>query len=903
MLNNQSFWPALTLGAACFFIVTAQAQTTGSQRLRGQQPEAVARFHLQPTGLLPATNRLHLAIGLPMRNQAALDSLLQQLYDPASPNFRKYLTPEQFAAQFGPTEEDYQALIAFAKTNGLEVTATYPNRLLLDVSGNAGTIGKVFHVTLRTYHDPVENRSFHAPDTEPSIDFSVPILHISGLDNYVIARSALIKNPMSNSPAGGAPASGSGTNGSYMGNDFRAAYAPGVALNGAGQMVGLLEFDGYLKSDITNYAQKAGLPAVPLQNVSINGFSGNPSSDDTEVCLDIEMALSMATNLAAVVVFEAGSAADFDSMLNTMAASNQIRQFSSSWGLTGSSTDPNADQTFTNMAAQGQSFFQASGDGDAWVNTIWIPAASPYVTCVGGTTLTMNGSGASYASETNWNQGYTPPAWSPNGNGYWGSGGGVSSAYTIPSWQTGINMTTNQGSTTMRNIPDVALTAANIFVVANNGQQETNVAGTSCAAPLWAGFCALVNQQAALAGSQPVGFLNPAIYAIGKGPNYAADFHDIQTGNNFSGVSPTNYPAVPGYDLCTGWGTPVGQSLITALAIADVLGIKPSSGFTANGVTGGPFDRTSQTFTLTNSSASSLNWSLINTSVWLGASSSGGTLGAGGQTTVTIGLNAAASNLLAGIYPATLTFSNWNSHFQQSLFFALQSGQSFVQNGGFETGNFYGWTLAGNGIIGGTVYNAVVSAAGPVSGGTNFIHSGTYGAFLGDVQLATLYQTVNTFPGQGYLLSFWLANPESASVQQFLVNWNTNSPGTNQIYYLTNPPVLPWTNITMVVTATGTNATLQFGAENDPDGFGLDDITLTPIPAPSFRTVAKTNNLLNFSWNSLAGIGYQLQFSTNLLKTNWVNLGAVINATNSIATTTNSIGPDPQRFYRVRWLP
>jgi hypothetical protein len=114
---------------------------------------------------------------------------------------------------------------------------------------------------------------------------------------------------------------------------------------------------------------------------------------------------------------------------------------------------------------------------------------------------------------------------------------------------------------------------------------------------------------------------------------------------------------------------------------------------------------------------------------------------------------------------------------------------------------------------------------------------------------------------------------------------------------------MPWTNITMVVTATGTNTTLQFGAENVPDGFGLDDVTLIPIPAPSFLAVSKTNNLLKFSWNSLAGVAYQLQFSTNLLKTNWVNLGAAINATNSIATITNNIGPDPQRFYRIRRLP
>ncbi len=176
---------------------------------------------------LPATNRLNLAIGLPLRNQAALDKLLAEIYDPASTNYHHYLTPEQFAAQFGPTEQDYQALIHFAQTNGLTVTATYPNRTLLDVSGNAATVEKVFHVTLSVYQHPTENRTFFAPDTEPSIDFNVPILHVSGLDNFDLPHPAsLKKNPhdaANRTPSG----TGSGSGGAYMGNDFRAAYVPG----------------------------------------------------------------------------------------------------------------------------------------------------------------------------------------------------------------------------------------------------------------------------------------------------------------------------------------------------------------------------------------------------------------------------------------------------------------------------------------------------------------------------------------------------------------------------------------------------------------------------------------------------------------------------------------------------
>ena len=181
---------------------------------------------------------------------------------------------------------------------------------------------------------------------------------------------------------------------------------------------------------------------------------------------------------------------------------------------------------------------------------------------VGGTTLTT-GSGAAYSSETVWNWGYD------NGS-YVGSSGGISTYYAIPSYQQGISMSANQGSTTMRNVPDVALTADNVYVIYDNGSTET-FGGTSCAAPLWAGFTALVNQQAAAAGQAPVGFLNPALYTIGKGASYTSDFHDITTGNNFWPSSPTKFSAVAGYDLCTGWGTPNGTNLINALAGPPIL--------------------------------------------------------------------------------------------------------------------------------------------------------------------------------------------------------------------------------------------------------------------------------------------------------------------------------------------
>jgi PKD repeat protein len=205
------------------------------------------------------------------------------------------------------------------------------------------------------------------------------------------------------------------------------------------------------------------------------------------------------------------------------------------------------------MAAQGQSFFNATGDSDAFTTNIPFPSDSTNVVQVGGTTLSTTGPGGSYVSETVWNRG-----------GGVGSSGGISTYYSIPPWQLGVSMAGNQGSTAMRNAPDVALTAENVYVRAD-GTDYNGVGGTSCAAPLWAGFTALVNQQAVAGGHPTVGFLNPALYAIGKGANYTSCFHDITTGNNESSSSPTKFLAVSGYDLCTGWGTPTGTNLINAL--------------------------------------------------------------------------------------------------------------------------------------------------------------------------------------------------------------------------------------------------------------------------------------------------------------------------------------------------
>jgi subtilase family serine protease len=604
---------------AALLMTAAPAEANELQVLSGHVPQAVASSRVLYE--LPAATRLNLAIGLPLRNQSELDSLLVQLSDPASPNFGHYLSAEQFAAEFGPTEQDYQALIQFAQQNGLVVTGTHPNRVLLDVSGEVPNIEKVLHVKMMAYNHPVRGE-FYAPDREPSLDFEVKTLDISGLDNFNLPHPMVLKTaPLSEVRP---YVTGTGPGGYFIGKDFRAAYAPGVTLTGSGQVVGLLEFDGFFAGDVQKNAEQAGMTAVPTQTVLLDGFNGAAGGANTEVILDIMMAAYMAPGLSKVMVYEGNIPND---ILNRMATDNLAQQLSSSWGY--GPINATTEQIFKQFIAQGQSILQASGDSGAYKNGVMAPSDDPNLTVVGGTSLTTSGAGGPWQSESAWS----------------GSGGGTSTVYTIPSYQQAVNMGASGGSTKMRNIPDVALTAdIQMFLIQSNGQAIA-VGGTSAAAPLWAGFVALANQQAAANTRPRVGFLNPLVYAIGSSGNYGVDFNDITHGSN------NGFSAVTGYDLTTGWGSPAGQHLIY-----DLTGTSGAASFALS----------SSTSTLTIKQASTGSETLTVTpknsfdgSVSLGVTGlpSGvtGVFSPAKTTTASVLMFTASTSAPAGTYPVTVT--------------------------------------------------------------------------------------------------------------------------------------------------------------------------------------------------------------------------------------------------------
>ncbi len=559
----------------------------GWRQLSGQVPEVVSQ--LTPLASVPGSNQLTLAIGLPLHDQAGLAALVNEIYDPQSTNYHHYLSVQELTDRYSPATNEYQAVIDFAEAQGLRVTGRHANRLVVDVQGTVTAMEAAFQTHLQTYQHPTENRRFFAPDTEPSVPVNVPVNDMWGWSDYSRPR------PMVHLKANAAatPLNGSGAGGNYQGRDFRTAYVPGTSLVGSGQTAAVAEFDGFYPGSITSYESLIGYTNVPVQAILLDGVSGVPgfsglTNANIEVSLDIEMLIAMAPGLAQVLVYEGTSPFD---VFNQIYTDGTAKQISSSWsfnkgpgnsGWAGGTNNGTLDSALLLMAAHGQSFFQSSGDSDAYTGSGAlsrshgpVPVDSPYVTSVGGTGLFMSGTAGAWSSEVVWN----------NGGGV-GSGGGISPNYYLPSWQQGINFSASKASTFYRNIPDVALTGSNVLVYYATNTLGS-VEGTSIAAPLWAGLCALINQQAAAAGGSPVGLLNSALYGIASSVTYTNCFHDITTGNNTSSGAPGSYNATNGYDLCTGLGTPNGTNLINALAppLLPFFYVQPTGRTVTNGVT------------------------------------------------------------------------------------------------------------------------------------------------------------------------------------------------------------------------------------------------------------------------------------------------------------------------------
>ena len=583
------------------------APVLGMSTISGHVPDLIKTS--APLGLLPSNQTLSCSITLPTRNPAGLADLLHGLNDPHDSRYGQYLTPQQFGAQFGPTQAQYNTLVSFLQSKGLTVTQTFPSRTYLSVSGTAGQLNSAFGVTLKQYRDP-SGRVFHSPDTEVKVPALLGglITAVTGLDNAnppipmlhrlrhraashikalvpLADESPLVQNPGEQ---------GTGPGGGFAPTDIRTVYGlNGTALDGTGQTIAIIEYGtNFNIKDAVRYENQFNLGRPPITLIPVDGGTATYEADGpAETDLDIGSQLSMAPK-ASLRLYLQGNSGSLTDAIYAVATDNIAKQLSISYGFgaeSATATTPSASQVaintaYTQLAAQGISVYVSTGDSGSQADSsgrtsVDISSSAPMVCAVGGTAVTVQSPGVNenYLAESTWNYNNTASGGA--------DGGGISKQWTVPSYQ--VNAATfasavagSNVSKTNRNLPDISCDASPQTGLAVYVSQDPGLpgagwyifGGTSESAPLWAGFTALVNQNRTLLGLSPLGFPNNSLYPLAYTPaglssSYPYYFHDIADGSsNLTITNGTNFAAVTGFDDSTGLGTMQGVPLITVLS-------------------------------------------------------------------------------------------------------------------------------------------------------------------------------------------------------------------------------------------------------------------------------------------------------------------------------------------------
>ena len=406
MIQNHGRLALLFAALLSIATTLCQGQSVMTHHVRN----AVTTGQTPSTGSLPPTQVMQLNLVLQLRDRTGLKRFLKELYNPKSPNYKHFLTVQEFTDRFGPTRHDYDAVVEFATRNGLQVVGGSRDALDVQVKGTVAAIQSAFHVNLHTYVDPTTNHTFYAPDSEPKTSLPFSLWHISGLDNDARPH-ALFLSRSQYANAHGIPltsiapnaTTGSGPSASFLGSDMRAAYYGSGPLTGAGQNLGLFEYEGTDLADLATYFKNVGQTNnVPVTLLSVDGTStacvdssAGGSCDDTEQTLDMTQAIGMAPGLASLVVYVG---ATDTAIIGAMTSHNPLpTTIGCSWGWTPADAST-LDPYFEKMAAQGQNFFAASGDSSTWssTNEAW-PADDANVVSVGGTDLATTGAAGAWA--------------------------------------------------------------------------------------------------------------------------------------------------------------------------------------------------------------------------------------------------------------------------------------------------------------------------------------------------------------------------------------------------------------------------------------------------------------------------------------------------------------------------
>jgi kumamolisin len=554
----RGYASAIAIAAALTLPATALAAVRISSDGRTALPKTVTLV-----GPTLGTTSITVAMILPSRDPARLQSFIARVSQPGDPLFHHYLTPAEFALRFGASQADYKQLVTWATAHGLTPGEEYSAHTVLTLTGSVKAFQSAFGVTFTDYKDAKGNTFYNAKKS-PSVPAWMngkvtSIIGLNSMDRFVPLVRRL---PAGVSPSG----AGTGVGGAYAAADLRTAYSVSPAPIGVPREVtAVFEQGGFDPNDVATYLAANGLATVPVVARGVNGYGGGIDDPNVELeaVLDIDMIIGINPAAGKVVVYEDGQdpfPVALVASFAAMASDDKAQTISVSYGVDEAqqaSADIQAENTALQQeAAQGQTVFVSAGDQGAYGregNALNAPdpGSQPLVTSVGGTTL-FTGPGEQYLNEITWNE---------LGSRGFATGGGVSAVWPIPTWQV-FNGTSvavaNGGSSTNRNVPDIAavgdpFTGVAVYSALNGGWIQ--IGGTSVSSPIWAGYASIVNAVSKAFGLGQIGFANPGLYDLGE--NYFA-YNDIVDGNN--GDAPLygipGFSANYGYDNVSGWGTP-----------------------------------------------------------------------------------------------------------------------------------------------------------------------------------------------------------------------------------------------------------------------------------------------------------------------------------------------------------
>jgi subtilase family serine protease len=525
--------------------------------------------------------------------QAALNAYLAELTNPASANYRHFLTTAQFARQFGPSTSAIRAVRQYLEQNGLRVTHLSKAGTIIQAKGSTSNIAHAFSATLLTYkYKSITNLAFASDASLPQAvgQYVKTVVGLSGITTLhsKIARSqttSRVSAPNFCNNNGSTDSSGTtpGSNGYDLTQQGR-LYGLGpqwaAGKYGTGETIAMYELQGFSSTDVSFYKNCYGL-TNSVQAINVDG--GPQSSDNAggmeEANLDIEEAAGLAPG-SNILVYQ-GTQNIGSSALDTyaqIADDNSAQIVSSSWGSCefDTSTQPIAEQLiFQQMAVQGQTVFSAAGDngssdcvGDTQISvpassaafpdttlSVDDPSSQPYVTAVGGLSV-QNITTLPTVWDVQCIEQVEPTSCNTaSGHSAQGGGGGISSVWSLPSWQQGAAANLSPAPT-MRMVPDLSVMAdpRTGFVVRDNGGW-TGVGGTSIGSPL---MSALLAVAANVCGVTNFGTINPTLYSMPS-----SSFVDVGSSNpntNAVAYGITSYMSGAGYDMASGLGTPSASS-------------------------------------------------------------------------------------------------------------------------------------------------------------------------------------------------------------------------------------------------------------------------------------------------------------------------------------------------------